>query len=278
MRFDFKKFIFKNIGFFMIFFISVLYIIRGLFRISETGASVAEIIGNGLLAMAVGFAINVIFRQNGILYGEETAEVIYANNLHAKTVDLITPKIHLLDEFCNKENTRVVKELRTKILSSEGLKYSNYFDNDGIAKGFEIKETKNKHDAKKQKRQYHAYQKALKLKITLLTPSSLTTDGAKQDDPFDFGMTKADYQKKKSSLDIVTRVLFGVLFGYFTLKRIENFSYEDLIWNALQIAIFLMFGVIQMIQSYMFIKNDDRARILKKVDLLQKFRIYSENI
>lgn len=278
-NFNFKKFIFKNIGFIAILVISALYITKGLFEISESGLTVYEILGNGLLTMAIGFGINTIFRQSGLLYGEEDADVISANNLHERVVDEITPYLDLLDGFCKTENESVLKEQRSRILAACGMKYSDYFDEDGVSKPVVIKRAEGEDEdifEKRKKEMLKCLKKAVKLKITFLTPSSLTCDGAKSEDPFDFGMTKSQYQAKRSGFDVVSRIALGVLFGYFTLKKAENFSYEEMLWSALQIAVYIVFGVAQMVQSYMFIKTEDRSRIIKKTDLLQKFKIYAQ--
>ena len=280
---DFKKFIFKNIGFALIFAVCALYIVKGLFTLDESGLSVAEIVGNSALSMAVGFSINFIFRQSGILYAQDDREVIETNNLHEKIIDEITPYIDLLDGFCEAENTEAKKRMRKKLLSQTSLKYDDCFDENGCAK--EIKtsfiytggDKKEKREAlKKHRHDMKIYKKALYLKITPLSPSSLTTDGANGDDPFDFGATTAQYQAKKSGWDVVTRLLFGVLFGYYTFRKLDGASLDSILWNALQVAVYMIFGVIQMLGAYIFVKTDDRYRIVKKIDKLQKFRIYAE--
>ena len=40
----------------------------------------------------------------------------------------------------------------------------------------------------------------------------------------------------------------------------------------------MIFGVIQMLGAYIFVKTDDRYRTVKKIDKLQKFKIYAAEI
>ena len=282
---DFKKFIFKNIGFALIFAVSALYIAKGLFTLDQSGLSVAEIVGNSALSMAVGFSINFIFRQSGILYAQDDREVIETNNLHEKIIDEITPYIDLLDGFCETENAEAKKSIRKKLLSETSLKYDDCFDADGYAKEIKTsfiytgKDKSEKREAlKKHRHDMKIYKKALYLKITPLAPSSLTTDGVNSEDPFDFGTTATQYQAKKSGWDVVTRLLFGVLFGYYTFRKLDGASLDSILWNALQIAIYMIFGVIQMLGAYIFVKTDDRYRTVKKIDKLQKFKIYAAEI
>ena len=281
---DFRKFVFKNIGFVLIFAVCALYIAKGLFTLDRSGLGIREIIGNGALSMAVGFAINFMFRQSGFIYAQDDAEVVATNSLHAKITDEITPYIDKLDGFCDEENTQAIKAIRKKILSVTSLKYEDCFDENGQAKEINFKKsdpcadkTVKREFLKKQKEEKRAYKKALYLKITPLTPSSLTTDGVNCEDPFDFGITPSRYQAKKSVADVFTRIIFGILFGYYTFKKLDTVSAEAILWNALQIAIYMVFGVIQMLGAYIFVKTEDRSRTVKKIDKLQKFKIYAQS-
>ena len=47
MRYDLRKFMFKNIGFFLVALVSAHYIVKGLYTLGESGKTVAQIIGDG---------------------------------------------------------------------------------------------------------------------------------------------------------------------------------------------------------------------------------------
>ena len=51
---DIKKFIFKNVGFFLIAVVSALYILKGLYTLGESGKTVMQIIGDGAISASVG--------------------------------------------------------------------------------------------------------------------------------------------------------------------------------------------------------------------------------
>ena len=59
--------------------------------------------------------------------------------------------------------------------------------------------------------------------------------------------------------------------------KLDTVSAEAILWNALQIAIYMVFGVIQMLGAYIFVKTEDRSRTVKKIDKLQKFKIYAQS-
>lgn len=75
-------------------------------------------------------------------------------------------------------------------------------------------------------------------------------------------------------MDIISKIGISVIIGYYGVKLIEEFNYATLIWNTLQVGLFLIMGVIKMYQAYSFITDEFRGRIIKKIDNLQKFDNY----
>ena len=266
--------IYKNAGYIVVVLISVVYVASSLINISRSGKSVYEIVGAGVLSLIVGILINGIFRSIGLRRGDEDERSVATHALHAKTVDEITPYIDRLDEFCEIENKRALKTVRTRILAREGLKYGDYFDEDGNAINAQCKMQNAKLGDDKAKRR--AYRRALKVKIKPLMPSNLTSDGVRADDPFDFGRSKKEYASVRNASDIIIKILMAVIFGYFGVSLASDINGAALIWNALQIVLYVTGGVIQMYSSYSWVVDDYRGGIIKKIDYLQKFKIYAK--
>ena len=287
---NFTEAFYKNAGYFTVVLISLVYVAGSLITISKTGKSIYEIIGTGVLSLIVGTMINGIFRSIGIRRGDEDERTIATIQLHAKSVDEITPYIDRLDIFCEKENKRVMREIRTRILAREGLKYSDYFDGEGNAKinakckvqnaKLTGQETELAGDditylAEKSKRK--AYRRAVRIKIKPLTASGLTADGVNIKDPFDFGKSKKEFTTRKNASDVAIKLLMALTFGYFGVSLTNDVNLASLIWNSLQIVLYVASGVIQMYNSYMWVVDDYRSSIIKKIDLLQKFKSYAKS-
>lgn len=275
----FTEALYKNAGYISVILISLVYVANSFVVISKTGKSIQEIIGTGILSLIVGVLITGTFRSIGIRKGDESEKMISTNELHALTVEEIILGIDKLDLFCERENKRTLKGIRTRILAKVGLKYSECFDEDGTAKelellavddsaGKEIKKTIKKRNRARKK----AYKKAVNLKIKPLLSSNLTSDGVNADNPYDFGNSKRQYTKQKSASDIASRVLMAIIFGYFSVNFATNVDFASLIWNLLQIVMYIVGGIIQMYTSYMWIVDDYRSSIIKKIDYLQKFK------
>ena len=119
---SFAEIFYKNAGYVVVVLVSIIYVASSLINISRSGRSVYEIIGTGVLSLIVGVMINGVFRSMGIRRGDEDERTLATNALHARTVEEISPYIDKLDEFCERENKRVTKEIRTRILMREGMK------------------------------------------------------------------------------------------------------------------------------------------------------------
>jgi len=275
---DFKKFIFKNIGLFLIAAVSALYIVKGLYTLEESGRTVAQILGDGILSATVGALICMLMRQTGVSYGNDDTEIIRARSYHARLIDRASAKAELLDSFCQRENLEVKRAIRQRILSSAGLKYEDCFDSDGAPLGMliDVNTAKTRDERALLRKKKRALNKALGLKITALTPASLSVDGSRESDPFDFGRTEGQYLAKRGGADILSKVAFGLVFGYYAIRLTEGAGLDQVLWASFQIAIYLILGAAQMIQAYMFVKTEIYARIMRKTDLLQKFFRFAE--
>ena len=334
----FTEAFYKNAGYFAVVLISLVYVASSLISISRTGKSVYEIIGTGALSLIVGTLINGIFRSVGIRRGDEDERTIATNELHGKSVDEITPYIDKLDDFCERENKRAIRDIRTRILAREGMKYSDYFDEEGnllrfarnakckmqnlsrFARNAKCKmqnakliqseelvgtgdldypndnakstdasfcqqtEGASPHPTSddvsffEEKAKRKAYRRAVRVKIKPLTSSCLTSDGGNVSNPFDFGKSKREFTTRGSVSDVAIKLLMAVIFGYFGVSLAGEINVASIIWNGLQIVLYVASGVIQMYSSYMWVVDDYRSSVVKKIDYLQKFKSYAVKI
>ena len=292
---NFTEMFYRNAGYIVVVLISLVYVASSLINISKSGRSVYEIIGSGVLSLIVGIMINGVFRSIGVRRGDEDERTIATNELHAKTVEEISPYIDRLDSFCERENKRVLKEIRTRILAREGMKYSDYFDEEGAlvnakckvqntklimpspaGKGDRATVDEESISSRNEKLRRRAYHKALHVKLKPLLSSNLTSDGVRATDPFDFGKSKREYTARRNASDVIIKLLMAIIFGYFGVSLASEINVASIIWNGLQIILYITGGVIQMYNSYMWVVDDYRGSVIKKIDYLQKFKNYCQ--
>lgn len=277
-----RDFLKKNIGYMIVGLLSAIYIATSVITMGKTGKTFGEIMADGAVVLFLGVFINRIFDLQGMMNGEREERVQDTIRMHGEAVVRVSPYLDRLDGWCDEKNAEALKMQRTKILAGEGMRYDDYFDDKGGAKTFVVNKDrlKDKYLRGDEIKRLRCYRKALRLKLTPLTASGLTSEGGKKQDPYYLGRTKSQYERGATISDVVTKVIIACLFGYYGAELVQDFSYADLIWKALQIGIFFITGVIKMYQSYMFIVDEYRGRIIKKIDNLQKFEnhINSEKV
>lgn len=275
-----RDFFRNNLGYFIVGFASVVYILTAFLTIDQTGKSLAQIIADGAIAFFLGLFINRIFDLQGMMSGDREERVQATKEEHGAIVLRISPHIDKLGDWCEEENKRNYKIQRTKILARVGLKYDDCFDEGGVAKDWRPNEASLQVKGLKriEQRKVRGFLKAVNLKLTPLSAGELTSEGGKQQDPFYFGRTKAQYETQHSLGDIISKFGTAIIFGYYGVSLIKNFDYARLIWTTLQVALFLVMGVIKMYQAYNFVVDEFRGRIVKKIDNLQKFDNYIKSL
>lgn len=295
-----KEIISSIFGYLIIIFTCVLYVLTAIFALNPTGKTLWQIIGDGIIVFCMGITMDHLFSIQGIVNGMKSKIVNSTMILYGTTVEKINSYINKLGEWCHKKNKKTYKEQRTKILSRAGLRYEDCFNEGGIAKPFvstlvekpiffdkknckdrvalknekiRIKSLKreNKEAKNEDKFKRKCYWKAVKLKLTELYPNDLTSESGKKDDPNNLGPTINDYMTVTSIKTWITKIFFAVVLGVYGISLIKEFSWIELLWRAFQICLFAVFGIVKMRKSTMFITNDYRGRIIKKIDNLDEF-------
>lgn len=255
-------------------FIGLAYIGYGFVQIQETGKTPLEILADSAVKMVVGYSIAKLLSLMGLKQGEMNDKVLGTEKLHGDKVDLISPYMDKIDTFCDLQNTMERKKAQTRILIQAMISYDEFIAErwkvveNGVEKLVAFEEL----PKDKQK----AIKKAKRLKLTLLTPSELTTDGGKTLDPFNLGDTKQAHARKKDIKAVGSKIILAIVFGSFGVSLAMDTTLETFLWNLLQVALFFVLGVISYMQEYDFVVNIYRMRIIRKIDLLDKFMIYAK--
>lgn len=278
-------------GYITIIILSVVYLATSFVTLSPSGKTVQQILIDGFAYAALSLAMDRLFALQGCRNGERDARVMSTIAAHGRAVDSVAGWFDRLEVWCEQESAAALAKIRAAILSKEGMKYDTYFDGAGEALGYERDEMPKKYEAheddlpavafkklkmrvrweKAQKQREWCYRRAMRCSITPLTPASLTGFAGKMDDPYDFGSSALERESRGSLTGIVSKAATMLLVGYIGVELLEDFSYETLILRSLQIALSLAMGVIRYYRSYMYVTEEYRGKIIKKIDCLQMF-------
>ena len=246
--------------------VALLYIGTAMFVPTASGKSIGTILADGALGFALGVAINFNLNLQGILKGKNAPQMLSTREAHGAAAERIAPHIHRLDGWCTRQNDEALKRERSRLLIAAGMRYEDCFDENGVPRQVILKGDKRLVRMRKR-----AFRAAVRVKITPLSAASLTSDGEHRGDPFNFGETPEQYQRRTNISDAFSKVVMSVVFGYFGVSMISDFDFAELAWRALYVAILFGFGIAKLLQSYLFMIDVYRGGIVKKINHLQAF-------
>lgn len=271
-----RKFFLDNTGYIAVAFIAIAYIATSMITLGETGKTIAKIIGDGVAAFLVGVLITRSFSLQGIVRGNNDARVIKAREMHSEQIFKVEAYIDKLDDWCDKKTATALRRERTKILAVNSMRYIDFFDEDGVAKPYTplslgegaraTREYK-----KREKRREACYRRAVDISITPLSASVLTGGKYKAEDPYNFGQDIDDYEKANMKRDVISKLLIGLVFGYYVVELLSGISVADTLWKVFQLCIFCGGGAIQMMRSFMYMTDRYCKRLLQLTGRLREF-------
>ena len=274
MNYKLKDFLRNYVGYLTVALVSLIYIATAFITIKETQKTISRIIADGVMSFLMGILINRIFDTQGILNGEREEKVILTTKLHGEVVDRCTPYMDKLDSWCDIKNKNAMERARKYYLYARGIKYQTIFDDDGTILPMNV--PKGLGFIQSMLYKYRRW-RALHLHITQISSGILIGDNGKIEDPFFMGRSKHEYMKNTTRKDVFSKLITAILFGYYGVSLIQNFDWSTLIWTILQVVIFIAMGVIKMQQSFIYVTDEYRGRIIKKIDILQLFEIEIKN-
>lgn len=272
----FKSFIRKNIGFIATFATLIAYIFTSIFTLTETGKTVLQVVGDSSLFFGLSLFVCSLLLAQGLLDGENDPRVIATNYMFSCTVEAMSPYVNLVSEWCAIKNKELLEKERRRILAAAGLRYDDYFDKDGETKGYtpNFDNLKSKEKAKRriEEKKLAAYEKACTLKISKLEQQILMGGAKSSQEIYNMSLTKSAYTAGALSRKAISGMAFAVVFGVYTFKARECFSWEAFVWYCLQACVCFGGGIMQLIKSRMFVVDDLRGQTLRKVNFLDECR------
>lgn len=268
----FANFIKDNGVNFAIILVVVFYIIRGIAKITRTDSTIDEIIADGAMAFIASIVIKLLFRKKAIIVGFEKPSFKATCNAYGQQVIDMAPHIDLLDKFCDDENkNRLIRE-QTSFLLKYGVQYSEFLN--GKYELLPPRRETDKYHYKLLKYKHKGCQKAKKIKVFRYSSKLITN-------AYDTTNTERElltasikkYQSKQLILNLLIGAICGVLFGYYTLKEGE-INKANMIWCALQMAMYLAFGMIEYYNTLEYITKTIREKIKRVMAIIDKFKIW----
>lgn len=188
-----SEFVRRNMYDLIVLLIVLVNIAQGFARISTTGKTITEILGDGFITLVLSFTIARIFDIKGLDRGERDDSYLTAMDAYREAAAQCKPYAAQMDGWCKAYNARRRRELQETILLSAGISYETF-----ASPGFDIR--------KYTKEQQYYIRKARRVKFYELSTRELTNglhDGAHESEYE--RATKTDYLKRSSMTDVASQ-------------------------------------------------------------------------
>ena len=271
-----KKFIDKlrdNIQKLLIIAVSAVYIFQGFFSLSKRDTTVLEILGSIGLSIIIGVVISTSMNSMGIKDGRRSELFEASMKAYGEAKSKSTKYFDKLQAWCEYKNSIDLEAKKKDIVLTAGLSW----------KGFKFGYY-DEHPERLSEEQKKQLERAKSAKIEKLYSSDLLSDSNKDKSLFGkpfgrFGKSEKDYSLIVNTSDMVYKVAIGIVCGLYMLKPI--FSEQilaNMIWNTLQILLWLAIGSMKYANAKYFMEYEYRqSHVIQKTECINEFFITMEN-
>lgn len=279
-----RVFLMRYVGFAGVAIVCVVYIWSAFVDLEQTGKSVRAILLDGSAAFVGGLCMQNLFLMLARIHGHREPRVIEAEKAHETAVASVMNfgGMEELNDWCREENIKNKRNQRIRILADAGLSYGQCFNEDGTPKDFKPSFVPwrdifsrgvrmwllNRRIAA---RQAKAFRRAVFIHLTELSAGILTGGGKRGNDPFFMGRDEGEYQKQKTISGAVSKLGTGIVFGYYCMDVLVNFSIPVLLGRLGETLWLLILGILTFIGAMMYMTGEFRERLLAMESHLKRF-------
>lgn len=271
--------VYRNLANIVIVIVSVVFLFQGFFRpgLSETPFWIR--MASSLLSIIVAILISSMMGLQGMMRGLEFPRVIAVNEEHEKIIVAANDYVEYADEWADYENKMALIKARTHILSSAGLKYSYYFDEDGhyTEKVPEKPDTEEKSLIKQYKTRLKKLDEAVNINLTPVSFISISTSSKVNYDINSTGYTPEEFHVRSTSRKVLTKLTTVAILGNITWTLIvAGNGLESLFNGAIQLAMFFLFGALDYFKNYNYVTRNNVDNIRNKINSAKRLITFGE--
>lgn len=243
--------------------VALAYIFYQMITLTPTDLNPFVLIAQAIVGIICGIVIKQSLGENGFSRGYNSKFWNEEENKYNEACNSALPYVDRVDNFYLWEEIDKKKNYRRQHLQEIRLKYDMWFDKDGNYIG--TKEMFNQLD-RKQKR---VLNKCIKVKIYPLNLFSQYTISTEQDTKQE--ITDSRQRGKNIAKNTISATLVAIIGVYF-IPQIMGWNWASFISATMQVALWVMFGIIQLYTNYNYIVQDKVAILRRKKETIQRFK------
>ena len=242
--------------------VAIAYIFYQMVALEPNDINPLVLIAEAFMGIICGVAIKQALGENGFSRGYNSRFWLDEEDKYNQACNTANPYMERVDNFYQYEEIEKKRNYRRTKLQGIRLKYDHWFDQDGNYIG--TIEEYNKLD-KKQKR---VLNKCIKVKIYVLNLFSQYNVSVDQDTKRE--ITDRLQRSKNLTKNTVAAVIIAIIGVYF-IPVLNSWSWASFISSTMQVAMWVLFGILQLFNNYNFVTQDKVALLRQKKEIIRRF-------
>lgn len=242
--------------------VAVAYIFYQMITLEQTKLNPLVLIAEAIMGIICGVVIKQALGENGFSKGYNSKIWVDEEKLYNSACNTANPYMERVDNFYQCEEIEKKRNYRRNHLQGVRLKYDHWFDLNGDYIG--TKEMFDKLDRKQRK----VLKKCISVKIYPLNLFSQYSISSDQDTKQE--ITDKAQRGKNIAKNTISATLIAIIGVYF-MPMLNSWSWASFISATMQVALWVLFGIIQLYTNFNFIVQDKVAVLKTKKECIKRF-------
>lgn len=252
---------------FVVVIVAIAYVLYQMVKLETTELNPLVLIAQAIIGIICGVVIKQALGENGFSKGYNSDFYLEEEKKYNAQCNKALPYMDRVDNFYQCEEIDKKKRYRLQHLQGARLKYDNWFNADGEYIG-----TKEEYD-KLDKKQKRVLNKCIRVKIYVLNLFGQYEISSDQDTRKE--VTDRAQRSKNMTKNTLSATLIAIIGVYF-VPVLNNWSWASFFSSTLQVAMWVLFGILQLYTNYNFVVQDRVSVLRKKKEDITRFVSGSE--
>lgn len=242
--------------------VAIAYVFYQMVTLEVTELNPLVLLAEAAVGIIAGVVIKQSLGENGFSRGYNSTIWAEEEDKYNAACNTANPYMERVDNFYMYEEIDKKKNYRRQHLQEIRLKYDMWFDKDGNYIG------NNEEYAKLDRKQKRVLNKCIRVKIYPLNLFSQYTISTEQDTKRE--ITDKEKRAKNIMQNTIAATLIAIIGVYF-IPQIKGWNWGSFISSTMQVALWIMFGIIQLYTNYNYVVQDKVAVLRKKKETIRRF-------
>lgn len=242
--------------------VAIAYVLYKMVTFESTDLNPWVLLAEAIVSIICGVIIKQALGENGFSKGYNSDFYKGEESKYNNACNAALPYMDRVDNFYQCEEIERKRRYRLRRLQGVRLKYDDWFDNDGNF-------IKTKEDIKKLDfEQRRVLKKCIRVKIYVLNLFGQYEVSSEQYTHKE--VTDKAQRGKNATKNTVSATIIAIIGVYF-VPVLNNWSWASFFSSTLQVALWVLFGILQLYTNYNFVVQDKISVMRKKKEDITRF-------